>query len=329
MPKRVFIVVFEGFQLLDATGPAQVFATANDESHAQGQTVPRYRLSIASSAGGPVTSSAGIELGSSRLPPSRSAVGSTVIVAGGPGIEDAMRDATLTSWLGDVAAKADRVCSVCTGAYLLASCGLLDGRSAVTHWRHIARLQQLFPGVRVAANAIFVKSGNVYTSAGVTTGIDLCLALVRTDYGKAIAASVAKRLVVHMQRPGGQLQFSSELLAQSCSDSRFEDLVQHVKGSLPLRWSAAEMASRAGMTPRTFHRHFVAAFETTPSKFLRDCRIEKACTLIEESASSLKSIARATGFGTEVNMKNAFTQRLHTSPTEYRARFRPGNPSRP
>jgi transcriptional regulator GlxA family with amidase domain len=269
-----------------------------------------------------VRSSAGIQILAEPLPAKSLLRHATLIIAGGAGVEAAMQDEILVHWLHQAADSAGRVCSVCTGAFLLACRGLLDDRDVVTHWRHLKHFADRFPLVRVHGNSIFVKSDRFYSSAGVTAGIDLCLYLVEENHDRQIALSVAKRLVVHLKRPGGQLQFSSELLAQSSPSQLFASLVQKIKENPGRAWSVEEMASLAHMATRSFHRRFVAEMQVTPSQFIAATRLEAASALIESSKSSLKTVARKAGFGSEVNMKNAFRKVLGVTPTEYMERFR-------
>ncbi|MBX9961651.1 MAG: helix-turn-helix domain-containing protein [Burkholderiales bacterium] len=320
--RTILVVVFEDFLLLDAAGPIQVFATANDEAVTWGDGGPRYRIRAVSVPGGPIRSSSGVTLGTERLPVAARARGATIIVAGGPGVHSDQGRGRLVEWVRKAAAAAERTCSVCTGAFIVARTGLMDGGEAVTHWRDVADFRREFPGVTVHADALFVRSGRVHSSAGVTAGIDLCLSLLEQDQGREFALAVAKRLVVHSKRPGGQLQFSSELLAQSAPASSFDELVRKLKDKPAVPWSIERMAGAVHMSTRSFHRKFVEALGVSPLQYLANIRLEVACALIERERATLKSISRQAGFGSEVNMKNAFTRRLGVTPTEYLARFR-------
>ena len=320
--RRVFVVVFDRFQLLDATGPAQAFATSNEEAGLIAPTAPFYEIRLISSAGGAVASSSGITLLTQPLPSIADLAQATVIVAGGPGIDAAARDERLLHWLTQSASHAARVCSVCTGTFALAACGLLDGKEAVTHWRHLKRFAEAYPTVKIHGDSIFVKSGSLYSSAGVTAGIDLCLNLIEEDRGRPHALAVAKRLVVYIKRPGGQLQFSSELLAQTAESRQFDALIRQVKQNPAQSWSVEELAAFVSMSARSFHRQFVLEMGVTPSQFISATRLEKACMLIESTQSSLKAVARTAGLGNEANMKNLFLKRLGVTPSDYLERFR-------
>lgn len=320
--REIFVIVFENFLLLDAAGPIQVFATANDEAATRGDPHACYAIHAVSAAGGTVRSSSGVAILSRRLPPVARVRGATVIVAGGPGVHGPAARGRLVDWVRKAASAAERTCSVCTGAFILARTGLMDGGEAVTHWRDVTDFQREFPAVTMRADALFVRSGSIHSSAGVTAGIDLCLHLVEQDQGRDFALAVAKRLVVHSKRAGGQLQFSSELLAQAAPSPLFDPLVRKLREKPAAPWSIERMAAAVQMSTRSFHRKFAEALGMSPLQYLANVRLEIACALIERESSTLKSVARKAGFGTEVNMKNAFARRLGVTPTQYLARFR-------
>ncbi|CAN5843818.1 GlxA family transcriptional regulator [soil metagenome] len=320
----VWVVVFPGFQLLDAAGPAQVFATANDEATDDGAAAP-YRVRLVSRAGGAIASSSGVTVLTQALPRTAALRGSTLVIAGGAGVAEAVQDAALVAWTARAHGLVARCCSVCSGAFLLAAAGLLEGRRACTHWRDVAALQRHHPGIQVQDDALHVKDGSVYTSAGVTAGIDLCLSLVEENGGRAAALSVAKRLVVHFKRPGGQRQFSSELLAQSAAGDRARGLTERLmawlKPRLRERVSVADMAAAMALSSRSLHRQLLAEAALTPAQFLARLRLESACGLLEAGVLSMKQIAHRSGFGSEYNLRRAFVQRLGVVPSAYRSRF--------
>ncbi|CAN5292514.1 GlxA family transcriptional regulator [soil metagenome] len=320
----VWVLVYPGFQLLDATGPAQVFATTNDEATDAGVPSP-YRVRLISMHGGAVASSSGVTVLTQALPRPAALRGSTLVIAGGAGVARAVKDAALVAWTQRAHGLVARCCSVCSGAFLLAAAGLLEGRRACTHWRDVAELQRHHPGVRVQDDALHVKDGSVYTSAGVTAGIDLCLSLVEEDEGRAAALSVAKRLVVHFKRPGGQRQFSSELLAQTAAGERGEGLAQRLmawlKPRLRARVPVADMAAAMALSPRSLHRQLLAEAALTPAQFLARLRLESACGLLEAGTLSMKQVAHRSGFGSEYNLRRAFVLRLGVVPSAYRSRF--------
>jgi transcriptional regulator GlxA family with amidase domain len=319
-PHNVLLLVFPEFQLLDATGPADVFAAVAE--HLPKQLGVPYVLRGISANGGLVRSSTGLELMTEALPEPTSLAGCTWVVAGGFGIQRVMGQGVLARWLREAGPVAARCCSVCTGAFLLAQAGLLDDRSVVTHWKYASLLQRLFPKLRVQQDALFVRDGDFYSSAGVTAGMDLCLSLVEEDHGRALSLQVAKGLVMYLRRPGGQRQFSAELLAQQAPEGGLlEQLVHWLRGRLHQELDIEAMAARAAVSPRTLHRHCQAELGMTPAKLLFQLRLEEACRLLEAGAPSLKRTAEKTGFGSEYNLRRAFVQALGVTPSEYRQRF--------
>ena len=319
MPHVIHILVFPAFQLLDATGPAQVFATANDELARLGRPAA-YVIRLISTRGGPVTSSAGLDLGTQALPAAAELTGATLVVAGGRGVFDALEQPDLPPWLTQAADRAERCCSVCTGAFLLAATGRLNGRLVATHWAAAERLAQCFPAIRLQDDSIHVHDGKFHSSAGVTAGIDLSLALVEADLGRPLAVAVAKRLVVHMKRPGGQRQFSSELLSQTADDPLRRRLTDWLRPRLQHSLAVEDMAQAVGLAARSLHRHLHRS-GTTPARLLLEMRLELACRLLEQEQASLKAIARQTGFASLYNLHRAFVRRFGVGPSDYRARF--------
>jgi transcriptional regulator GlxA family with amidase domain len=315
--RTIELLAFPLVQLLDVTGPLQVFASANDLVVEAGGRPP-YDLKVVARGGEPVTASAGLKLSSLALPLAGDV--DTVMVAGGPGAEAAAADPVILDWVRMRAKRARRVSSVCTGAFVLAASGLLDGRRAVTHWSYCNELARRFPKVRVENDPIFVRDGPVWSSAGVTAGIDLALALVEEDLGRAIALAVARYLVVFMKRPGGQAQFSTALSLQAADDefgSLHEWINKHLNGPLGL----PELAAQAGMSERSFSRHYAQATGLTPSRSIERMRVEAARQLLSESALPMKRIAQRCGFGSEETMRRSFLRLLAVTPMIYRSRF--------
>lgn len=311
--------MFPSVQVLDVTGPLQVFASANEIVAAGRWRAPPYRIGVVAPGGGSVTSSAGLALAAEALP----AVGpapDTLIVAGGPGVGDAAANPALVHWLRTRAALAGRVASVCTGAFLLAAAGVLEGRRATTHWSFCAELARRFPGVRVEADPIFVRDGAVWTSAGVTAGIDLALALVEEDLGREVALAVARYLVVFLKRPGGQAQFSAALSLQA-ADDRFAPLHGWIEAHLAEDMPLPVLAREAGMSERSFSRRYAEATGTTPARAVERLRVEAARRLLAESGLPIKRIASRCGFGSEETMRRSFLRLLAATPQDYRARF--------
>ena len=315
----IWVLVYPDFLLLDATGPAQVFSTANDDARDAGLPQP-YRIQFISKMGGAVTSCSGIAVLTQGLP-RRSMAGATLIVAGGRGFEHTIADAATTRWVAKAYRTVARCCSVCTGAFVLAHAGLLDHRHAVTHWQDVGQLRQRYPAVQVQDDAIYVKDGKLYTSAGITAGIDLSLSLVDEDLGHASAQRVAKRLVVFLKRPGGQRQYSSELLAQAPDQGLAAELTRWLKPRLKQTVGVEHMAEALAMSVRTLHRKLALEPGASPAQFLTHMRLDAACVLLERANVSIKQVARQTGFGSEYNLRRAFAANLGVVPSEYRARF--------
>lgn len=318
VPRPVEVLAFASVQLLDVSGPLQVFATANELALKNGGAVP-YAPRVVTRGGQHVTASAGLVLATSPLPPVGAAV-DTVLIAGGPGVHAAAADGVILDWVRGRAAKARRTASVCTGAFLLAAAGVLDGRRVTSHWAHCAELARRFPCIQVEADPIFINDGSVWTSAGVTAGIDLALALVEQDLGRAAALAVARHLVVFLKRPGGQSQFSAALSLQT-ADDRFGALHAWIAGHLADDISLAVLAERAGMSERSFSRHYAESTGFTPARAVELLRVEAARHLLSETKLPVKRISQRCGFGSEETMRRSFVRLLATSPQDYRSRF--------
>lgn len=318
-PVRVIdVLTYPAMLLLDVAGPVQVFASANDLAVNAGGSPP-YRLRVVAQDGQGTTASAGVTLAAAPLTKVGEAL-DTLLVVGGPGAESAAENPVLLDWVRRRAARARRVASVCTGAFLLAAAGLLDGRRAVTHWKDCARLASRYPAVRVDPDPIFVRDGRVWTSAGVTAGIDLALALVEEDLGRSMALAVARHLVVFLKRPGGQAQFSAALALQVAED-RFGALHDWINDHLSGDLSLSVLADRAGMSERSFSRHYAEATGQTPARAVERLRVEAARRLLSESRVPVKTIARRCGLGSEETMRRSFLRLLSVTPRDYRSRF--------
>ena len=320
MPKIIHILAFENAQVLDVTGPLQVFASANDLLRQRGLPLP-YAVNVIAAQPEPVRTSAGLALLAEPLP-AIDAPCDTLVIAGGWGVYAAAEDPTLVQWVRDKSRHTRRMASVCTGAFLLAASGLLDGCRVATHWTRCEELARKFPALTVEANPIFIQQGAVWTSAGVTAGIDLCLALVEDDLGRAIALEVARHLVVFLKRPGGQSQFSVTLSLQR-SDSRFADLHAWIADHLTLDLNIATLAAQAGMSERSFVRHYRAETGQTPARAVELIRVETARRQLADSTTSIKHIAMQCGFGCEETLRRSFVRALAVTPQAYRERFSP------
>lgn len=314
----VEVLAYPAVQLLDVTGPAQVFASANDAVVAAGGTPP-YVVKVVAQGGEGVTASAGLRFATDPLSPWCEAL-DTLLVAGGTGAEAATENPVLIEWVRHRATQARRIASVCTGAFLLAAAGLLDGRRAATHWEYCSRLAQRFPSVRVEPDPIFVRDGPIWTSAGVTAGIDLALALVEEDLGRSVALAVARYLVVFLKRPGGQAQFSTTLALQAAEDS-FGALHDWISTHLAEDLSLSVLAHQAGMSERSFSRHYARATGQTPARAIERLRVEAARRLLSESRTPIKRIMQRCGFGSEETMRRSFLRLLAVTPQDYRSRF--------
>jgi transcriptional regulator GlxA family with amidase domain len=314
--RRTVIIAFPQVQCLDVTGPAEVFSLADRVA-----SEPAYRLELVAPGGGALRTSSGLELvPSGALEACRGPI-DTLVVAGGLGTKEAARDEALISWLRLAARRSRRVTSVCTGAFLLARAGLLDGRRATTHWAACAALARDYPTIDVQPDPIFVRDGNVYTSAGVTAGIDLALALVEEDLGSRAALAVARSLVLFIRRPGGQAQFSSVLAGQDADRPSVRELQSWIADHLDADLSVGALAERAFMSPRNFARVFSKEVGLTPAAYVSALRLERARTLLEGTDLQLEEVARRCGFGTVETLRRVLRRSLHVSPSDYRERF--------
>ena len=311
---RVLIAMFEGAQTLDVTGPAEVFATAS-----RGKPRELYRVSVASIGGGLRRTSCGARLETADLARVRPKKDDIVIVAGGPEgpIRAAVGDAALIAWVRRAGRVVRVLASVCSGAFVLGAAGLLDGRRAATHWSACAQLARAFPRVRVDPNAIFVRDGSVWTSAGVTTGIDMALALVEGGHGRAVADDIAGRLVLYVRRPGYQSQWSEALVAQTEGDHELAPAIAWARGHLA-RADVESLAAQAALSVRTLHRRCLDVLGTTPARLIDKLRVERARSLLETRSVAAKRLAVECGFGTTARMNRAFDRELGMAPRAYR-----------
>ncbi|CAN5239767.1 GlxA family transcriptional regulator [soil metagenome] len=312
------MLAFPAVQLLDIAGPMQVFATANDLMTQAGHAKP-YAPQVVAPGGASVLASAGLGLAAAALPETDAAL-DTLMIAGGQGVHDAAADPALVTWVRSRTARARRVASVCTGAFLLAESGALDGRRAATHWSFCDELARRYPAVHVEPDPIFVRDGAVWTSAGVTAGIDLALALVEEDLGRTVALAVARYLVVFRKRPGGQAQFSAALSLQA-TDDRFAALHEWISDHLAGDLSLPALAAQAGMSERSFIRHYTETTGHTPARAVERLRVEAVRSLLVDTRLPTKRIAARCGFGSEETMRRSFARLLATTPQGYRARF--------
>lgn len=317
-PKPVAIIVPPNAQSLDVSGPLDAFLEAN--RHASGG--PLYEVRLVATGARRTIRVGGMSLvADSSIVDDASSI-DTMLVAGTPDFAIAYTSSDLHAWLRRRAPKARRYGSVCTGAFFLGASGLLDGMNATTHWEHAAELAERFPAAKVVPDQIYVQDGALYTSAGVTAGIDLALKLIEDDHGRDLALTVARRLVVFLKRPGGQSQFSAHLAAQMADEGKIRSLQHWILDHLSLDLSLVSLASRVAMSVRNFTRVFQDETGTTPADFVEMARVDAARRLLEESETPLQRVASRCGFGSPDTMRRAFLRRIETAPSDYRERFR-------
>jgi transcriptional regulator GlxA family with amidase domain len=320
VPSRLVVVVtYPDIQSLDVVGPSEVFATAN-------RIVDRgeYRLAIAAETAGPVRSSSGLSITADIELSSIRGTVDTLVVAGGTGTAAAIGHPTLIAEIRRLAAVSRRVTSVCSGSFLLAEAGLLDGRRATSHWQWCDALARRYPRVEVDPDPIYVRDGNVYTSAGVTAGMDLALALVEDDLGRDVALGVARQLVLFLHRPANQAQLSAQLAGQLAERNGLREAQRWIAEHPEVDLGVAALARRVGMSERNFARCFKAETGTTPARYVERVRLEVARRLLEDSDLSVAEVATASGFGTAETMRRSFLRALGCGPSDYRRRFGAG-----
>ncbi|WP_106189564.1 GlxA family transcriptional regulator [Umezawaea tangerina] len=314
--RSVLVVLFDGAQPLDVAGPLDVFTTA--VNFAGSESTPPYVVRTASLGGGPVRCAGGL-----HVVPDLDLLdvedADVVLVPGGPGVEHV--DDRLVTWLRERAPGVERVVSVCTGAFLLAQAGLLDGRRATTHWGSCEILASMYPSIEVDPSPIFVRDGPIATSAGVTAGVDLAIALVEEDFGRAVAHEIARLLVVYLRRPGNQAQFSVQLSAQIARSDPLREVQYWAVANLTSDLSIPAMAQRAGLSTRQFSRAFTEQVGVTPGRYVDLVRLEAAQRMLTDTRDGVVGIARRCGYGTAEAMRRAFLRDLDVSPTQYRQTF--------
>ncbi|WP_426318384.1 GlxA family transcriptional regulator [Pseudoduganella sp. R-43] len=320
--RLVLFLAYEEVGLLDLSGPQTVFWAADKRMRERG--LPGYARWVASLAGGMVRSAEGMALATEPLSCFLLQEIDTIIVPGSPEmprVQSLLRE--LSDWLAGAASRARRTASVCSGTFLLAQAGLLNGKRAATHWAMCDLLQERFPAVDIDRDSLFVRQEAVWTSAGVTAGIDLALALVEADCGREVAMQVARELVVFLKRPGGQAQFSELLLAQEAGGDTFERLHLWIMENLTLELPVEVLAGQVNMSPRNFARVYKEKTGRTPAKGVEALRLEAARRMLEASQRTVEQVARLCGFGNEERLRTVFQRKLGVSPSDYRKRFAP------
>jgi transcriptional regulator GlxA family with amidase domain len=315
--RRIVILAFEGAQTLDVTGPYEVFSIA-DRIKGGGS----YSVEIVAPSAQALKTGSGVSIVPDRATSGVRGPIDTLVIAGGDGVMRAVEDERLVRWVQRAAARSRRVTSVCSGAFLLARAGLLAGRRAATHWASAEALARLHPDIEVDSEAIFVRDGDVWTSAGVTAGMDLALALVEDDLGRRVALETARWLVVFVQRPGGQSQFSPHLRAQVAERRPLRDLQEWMTANVGADLSVPALAARANMSERNFARAFAREVGMTPGAYVEALRVDHARLRLESTGQQLEAVASDCGFGTVETMRRAFHRRLGVGPAAYRDRFK-------
>ncbi len=320
-PRRVMMLAFEDCQILDVTGPLEILASANEIDPA---APPPYEIVLVAERAGPLSTTAGIALVAHKAygeVSARELTGiHTFMVAGGNGTVKALRTPPLIEFVKRAAGAARRVASVCSGSAILAEAGLLDGRRATSHWNAVAGIARAYPKVKMEADAIFVRDGDIWTSAGITAGMDLAIALIEADLGRDAALSVARRHVLYMMRPGGQSQFSAELLGQKAG-AKTEAAVKFIAANLSRELSAQSIAAAAGLSERSLLRAFRDEMDMTPASYVERARVDAARRRLATPGATAKAVARQCGFSSAELMRRAFHRMLGVSPADYRARF--------
>ena len=315
-PRRIVFVIFEGFESLDLAGPYEVFQNASSLTGG-------YRCEIVAPAAGRVTAGSGLPvLAGSAVADVDVAGVDTLVVAGGGGVDAARHDTALTGWIAAAGCGARRVTSVCSGVFLLAAAGLIRGRRVTTHWARAEQLRREHPDLQVDCDPIFSRDGRVWTSAGVTAGMDLALALVEEDLGRDVAHAVAQELVMFLRRPGSQSQFSVPLWSRQPRTDPIRSVVAAIHADPGSEHGLDSLASRAGLSPRHFQRRFTAEIGTPPATYVERVRIEAAQRALTEGDDPVEAIARRCGFGTAETLRRAFHRHAHVAPSDYRDRFR-------
>ena len=318
-PRQVVIVGFQDMMALDLTGPLEAFSSARVPSP-KGIAEPGYKVTIAALGPRSFRSESGLQMTAARSLRSLRRI-DTLIIPGGRGLRDPAVNARFGHWIQQAAGNIRRIATVCTGIYGLAPTGLLDGRRVTTHWMFCRDLATRYPRLKVDANALYLRQGKFYTSAGVTAGIDLSLALIEEDFGPQAALAVARELVVYLKRPGGQEQYSEPLRFQAQSSSRFADLapwmVAHLAGDLTVE----RLAERVCLCPRQFSRRFKREFRSSPAAFVQRLRLDEARRRLSATASTVEAVANSVGFQDTDSFRRAFVKRFGVAPSMFRGRF--------
>jgi transcriptional regulator GlxA family with amidase domain len=325
IPKHIVIVGYDNITSLDLAGPLEAFNSAQIED-SRGKPQACYKVTIAALGAKTFSSESGLRMTAACFLSSMRHL-DTLLVPGGSGIRTSGDGQKLANWIGRHQHRIRRIASVCTGIYGIAPTGLLNGRKVTTHWKFAADLAERYPKLQVDANALYLRDGKFYTSAGITAGIDLALALIEEDFGAQVALGVARELVMYVKRLGGQEQYSEPLKFQVESTSRFADLAAWIVGHLDKDLSVEALAQRIHLCPRQFNRRFKAEFNSTPAAFVQRLRLDEARNRLSSRGSTVESVADSVGFGDPDSFRRAFVQRFGVAPKQYRSRFIAGTRS--
>ncbi|MEI6336628.1 MAG: GlxA family transcriptional regulator [Methylococcaceae bacterium] len=319
--RPVSLVIYPGVEIIDLTGPMEVFAFAtNALQRSSVCSEPAYPMDVIAAAPGPITASCGLQIIANKAYSDVRDGIDTLLIPGSPDVDCILCDPALQDWIRSIAPRVRRLASVCTGAYLLAESGLLDGLRATSHWDYCDRLARDYPTVSVEPDRIFVRDGFISTSGGITSGIDLALSMVEEDWGSELALLVARYLVVFLKRPGGQSQFSAYLTSEA-SRPELKDLQAWIMTHLAEDLRVETLAERMSMSPRNFARFFLTETGMTPAKFVEMARIDAARHYLGSSKLSIEAVADKSGFGDQERMRRAFIRQLGVNPQSYRERF--------
>jgi len=322
--RRVGFLLFDGMTALDVVGPMEAFAAASVGTNTRDSVAGAYELLTVGISQQEVTAESGIVMRPQTTLAKCPAL-DTIVIAGGRGLREARTNQVIATWVKTRAQHLRRIASVCTGIYAVAPTGLLDGRRVVTHWHFALDLSRRFPALRVDGNALFLKDGKFYTSAGITAGIDLSLALIEEDLGKQAALRVARELVVYMKRPGGQAQYSEPLRFQSAATDELHEVDAYIRAHLDEKLSVASLARFVCLSERHFSRRFQRAYKTSPAVYVERLKLDEARSRLAETGCRIDQLAFALGFGSDDAFRRAFERRFGIAPNQYRSRFGPGS----
>ena len=321
-PKRIAMLAFPNSQVLDVVGPLEVFSRSSRWMRDSGLCADHaYHVEIIGLQRGPFATSSGLRLYADSGIDDAACDIDTLMIAGGPGVAEYRAHEPLLNWIRQQSGRVRRLASICTGAFLLAEAGLLRGCRATTHWNHCASFMRDFPDIQVEPDTIFIRDGSLYSSGGVTAGMDLALALVEEDFGRKVALAAARELVMFLKRPGGQSQFSAQLSVQLAEREPLRELQTYIQEHPHADLSVEQLARRVAMSPRNFARLFTLEVGMTPACFVASIRVETARRLLEDTSDPIKTICEKSGLGTPESMRRAFVRALGIPPGQYRQRF--------